>query len=191
MIARVIDHRGATTAFPALALAITDRRGGEVRVIWPMMQFRQCLGQIIGMDLLVRCIFELHLPAVWWRRGWGDKEQLPGVRESQVLVFDLDGGRLAEVDLHALAHDGLAVEDLADADRGVIIVEGDDDSAEGFQGRPGVDGSGGVDEVFDGLEVVGAEDLEVVQVCDDEGIRWRSWLLKRRDCGEVEGERGA
>lgn len=71
---------------------------------------------------------------------------------------------MAEIDLDALAHDGFAVEDLADADGGGIVEEGDDDAAEGAQGRPGVDWGGGVDEVFDGLEVVGAEDRGVLEV---------------------------
>ena len=81
-----------------------------------------------------------------------------------MLVLGLDGCRVTEVDLHALAHDGLAVEDLADADGGGVVEEGDDDAAEGAQGGPGVDWRRGVDEVFDGLQVVGVEDLGGLQV---------------------------
>lgn len=51
-------------------------------------------------------------------------------------VFWGDGGWLAEVDAHALAHDFFAVEDLADADGGFFGEEGDDDAGEGFQWGP-------------------------------------------------------
>jgi len=71
---------------------------------------------------------------------------------------------VAEVDLDALAHDGFAIEDLADADGGVFVEEGHDYATERSEGCPGVDWSGGVDQVFDCLEVVGAEDLGVLKV---------------------------
>jgi len=132
MVARVIDHRRAAAAFPALALVVADWRGREIRVYRPVVQLCERLGQIIGVDLLVRRVLELHLPAMRRRRGRGDEEELAGVGEGEVLVLRLDRGRLAEVDLDALAHDGLAVEGVADGDRGIVGVEGDDDAAEGL-----------------------------------------------------------
>jgi len=48
-----------------------------------------------------------------------------------------------------------------------------------------MDGRRGVDEVFDGLEVVRAEDLGILEIGDKEGIRRRSGLLQRRERGEV------
>jgi len=83
-----------------------------------------------------------------------------------MFVFGLDLRVVAEIDFDALAHDGFAVEDLADSNGRVVVEEGHDYAAEGAQGGPGVDGCGGVDEVFDGLEVVGAEDLGVLEVGD-------------------------
>lgn len=53
-----------------------------------------------------------------------------------MLVLDFDGCWLAEVDFYALAHDGFTIENLADADRGCFIEEGDDDASEGFQRCP-------------------------------------------------------
>jgi len=53
-----------------------------------------------------------------------------------VLVFGLDGGRLAEIDFDTLAHYGFAVEDLADANGRVFVEEGDDDAAEGLEWCP-------------------------------------------------------
>lgn len=68
-----------------------------------------------------------------------------------MLVFGFDRSGISEVDFYALAHDGFAVEDLADADGGGFFEERDDDAAEGLEGCPGVDGRRGVYEVFDGL----------------------------------------
>ncbi len=50
----------------------------------------------------------------------------------QMLVRYFDGRGLAEVDARAAAHDGFAVEELADRDGGRGGVEGDNDAAEGF-----------------------------------------------------------
>lgn len=90
-----------------------------------------------------------------------------------MLVAGLDVGLCAEVDLDDLAHDGFAVEDLLNADGGVGVKEGNDDAGEGLEGCPGVDWGGGIDEVFDGLEVISAEDFFVLEVGDYEGVRWR------------------
>lgn len=56
-----------------------------------------------------------------------------------MLVGGVEGCVHAEVDAHAIAHDGFAVEGLPYLDRGVDVEEGDDDALEGFERRPGVD----------------------------------------------------
>lgn len=71
---------------------------------------------------------------------------------------------MTEVDFDALAHDGFAIKDLSNANSGIVIEEGDNYSAKGAEGSPRVDRSGGIDEIFDGLQVVCAEDLRVLQV---------------------------
>ena len=58
----------------------------------------------------------------------------------------------------------LAVEDAADPYRVLLRLEGADDAAEGLEGRPGQDRCRGVDELAEGLEVVGVEDFHVVEV---------------------------
>jgi hypothetical protein len=58
-----------------------------------------------------------------------------------MLIFRFDGGRLAEVDSHDLAHDGFSIEDLSDPDGGGLVEEGDYDAAEGLEGCPGMDWS--------------------------------------------------
>jgi len=90
-----------------------------------------------------------------------------------MLVFGLDLSVVAEIDLDALAHDGFAIEDLADSNGGVFVEEGDYYAAEGAERCPGVDWRGGVDQVFDGLEVVGAEDLGILEVGYEESVRGR------------------
>lgn len=57
-----------------------------------------------------------------------------------MLVFGFDGGWLAEVDFHTLAHDFFAIEDFSNANGGFLAEEGDNDSAKGFERCPGVDG---------------------------------------------------
>lgn len=47
-----------------------------------------------------------------------------------MLVFWFDIGWMAEIDFYALAHYGFAVENLSDADGGVIVEEGDDYTTE-------------------------------------------------------------
>jgi len=87
-----------------------------------------------------------------------------------MLVFGLDIGWLAEIDLDTLPHYCFAIEDLTDPDSGVLIEEGDYDAPEGFERRPRVDRGRGVDEVFDGLEVVCAEDLGILEIGDKKGV---------------------
>lgn len=82
----------------------------------------------------------------------------------------VEGRGAAKVDGAALAHYALAVPGFADCDGGLGGVEGGDDAAEGAEGCPGVQGGDLGDEIADCLEVVGAEDVWVLEVCDDEGV---------------------
>lgn len=118
------------------------------------------------MNLLVGRGFVLHFPSVWRRGWWGDEEQFACIWKREVLVFDFDRGRLAEVDSYSFAHDGFAIENLADANGGFFVEEGYDYTSEGFERCPRVDWRRGVNEVFDGLEVVGAKDLGILEVGD-------------------------
>lgn len=102
-----------------------------------------------------------------------------------MLIFGLDLSVVSKIDLDALAHDSFAIEDLTDSNGRVFVEEGDDYAAEGAQGCPRVDWRRSVDEVFDGLEVVGAEDLRVLEVRDEESIGGWCWHGQRRDGGEV------
>lgn len=142
------------------------------------------------MDQLIRGALELDLPAV--RRGGrrGDEEELAGVGEVKVLVARLDGRGLAEVDLDGDAHDLLAVEDVADARGRLVVHEGDDDAAEGLEGRPDVDGRRGVDQVADDLQVVRAEDLGVFEVGDEQRVGGLRGRRDGREGGEVDGHGG-
>ena len=92
-----------------------------------------------------------------------------------MFVFGFDGCRMAEIDLDSLAHYGFAIEDLPYPDGGLFVEERDYYAAEALEGCPGVDWGGGVDEVFDCLNVICAEDFWVIEVCDEEGIGRRSW----------------
>jgi len=137
------------------------------------------------MHLLVGRILQLHLPSMWWRRWRRNEEQLARVRQIQVLVSGLDVRVCAKVDLHHVAHDSFAIEDLLDADGGVFIVEGDDDAREGLEWCPGVDGGGSVDEVFDCEEVFGTEDIFRGEIGDDECIRRGCGHAQRRQIREI------
>lgn len=99
-----------------------------------------------------------------------DEEQLPGVRKMQVLVPGRNVGGLTEIHLDTLAHDCFAVEDLPDSDGGVLVKEGDYNAAEGLERCPRVNLRRGIDKVFDGLQIVCAEDLHILEVGDEEGI---------------------
>ena len=87
-----------------------------------------------------------------------------------MLIFRLNVGWLSEIHLDPLPHYCFAIKDLADSDSGVLVKERDYDAAEGLEGRPGVDRRRGVDEVFDSLQVVCAEDFGILEVGDEEGI---------------------
>jgi len=139
MFARVIYCcAGSTASSTRLLLSITNRTCWEI-CPGPMMQLRQGFRQILRMYLFVWRIFQLHLPSMRRRRRGGDEEQLPCIRQVEMLVFGLDAGRLAEIHLDTLPHDCLAIEDLPNSNRGVFVEEGDYDAPEGFERCPRVD----------------------------------------------------
>ena len=151
------------------------------------MQFSERNGQILGMHNLVRRLLVAHLPAHGRRGGRGDEEQLVGLGEGQVLVAGVERGIEAEVDAHAAAHDGLAVDFLADLDGGGDVEEGDDDALEGFEGCPGVHGAVAVDGLADLDEVGGLEDVGLDEVCDYESVGRRRGLYQWWEVGQVDG----
>jgi len=87
-----------------------------------------------------------------------------------MLVLGLDVGWVAKIHLDTLPHYCFAVENLSDSDGRVLVEEGDYDAAEGLKRRPGVDRRRGVDEVFDSLEVVCAEDFDILEVGNKESV---------------------
>lgn len=200
MLAGLENEGGGTaTARRSLAKATRtltlDRADGRVvhdhvdvgiRVV---VQLGQSVGQILGVDQLVGGVLEALLPVVRWRGRGRDEEELAGVGEGEVQVLVcVDGGGLAKVGAAAFAHNGLAIPDGAHGDGVVVGVEGDEDTTEGFERGPGVDGSGLADQLLDSLQVVRAKDGEVVEVGDQEGVGGWSWLLQRWDAGEIETE---
>lgn len=50
----------------------------------------------------------------------------------QVLVDWFDGRGFAKVDAHSIAKNGFAIKDLADSDRGIDVVKGNDYATKGF-----------------------------------------------------------
>lgn len=144
-----------------------------------VVQLGECVGEVLSVDQLVRCVLKSHLPTMGRRGGRGNKEELAGVGQGEVAVLRVDGGRGAEVDTAGVAEDSLAVPDLAHGYGGVVIKEGDDDAAEGLERGPCVDGSGLGDEIADGLQIVGAEDVEILQVGEEQGVGRRGGLDER------------
>jgi hypothetical protein len=63
-----------------------------------------------------------------------------------------------------VAHEGVAIEVLADGHGGGDVEEGDEDAAEGFEGCPGVDRGVLVDEFLDLDEIGGMEYLGFKEV---------------------------
>ena len=86
-----------------------------------------------------------HGPAHGRTGRRADEEETSRVGRAQVLVVGVCGRVHAKVDAHAAAHDGLAVDLLADGDGGVDVEEGDDDALERLERGPGVDGAVAVD----------------------------------------------
>lgn len=167
-----IINRRAGTSRPPRRTPLIRRRDGQIPKDRALLfvQRRQSLRQIISVNLLVWRILELHLPALWWRRWWRNEKELSGVREIEVFVARLDIGVCAEVYFDYIAHDRFAVEDLLDADCGILVVEGDDNAREGFERRPGVDSGRAVDKVLDCDEVLGTEDIFGSEVGDNESV---------------------
>jgi len=87
-----------------------------------------------------------------------------------MFIFGFDGCRLSEIDLDSLPHYCFAIEDLSDSDSRLFVEEGDYDAAEGFERCPRVDRRRCIDEIFDSLEVVCAEDFGILEVGDEKGI---------------------
>ena len=81
-----------------------------------------------------------------------------------MLVGGVQGRIEAKVDADAASHEHLTVERLSDLDRGLCVEEGGHDSAEGFEGRPGVYRRMLVDELAHLDEVGGVEDLGLYEV---------------------------
>lgn len=90
-----------------------------------------------------------------------------------MLVFCFDGGLAAKVDLHLRAHDDFRIKNLSEPDSIFGRIERNYDASHGFEGSPGVDGGGLIDEVFDGLNIVCAEDLSILEVGYEESVRGR------------------
>jgi len=87
-----------------------------------------------------------------------------------MLVLGLDVGWVAEIHLDTLAHYCFAVENLSDTDGRILVEEGNYDATEGLERRPGMDRRRGIDEVFDGLEIVCAEYFGILEVGDQESV---------------------
>jgi len=161
-------------------------------VLLVLLQFGERLGQIIGMHHLVRRLLAALLPAVRRARRRRDKEELTGVGQRQVCVGARRGAHgcgLSEVDAAAVAQDRGAVPLGTHADRGVFVLEGDDDAGEGFQRREGVDLDGGIlaELVAEFLQIVRLEDLGVHEVRKNKGIRGRG-RLRDWEVAQVERE---
>lgn len=100
-----------------------------------MAQLGERVGQVLGVDLLVGRVLQLHLPAVGRRGRGADEEKLAGVGQLEVAVVvqQVEGCGLPEVDATPLAHDGLAVPYRPYPDSGLLVEEGYYDPAEGLQ----------------------------------------------------------
>jgi len=187
---RLEEERRAAAAAALAARRRDGRRAGiEGDGIVMVAQLSQGVGQVLGVHLRIGRILELHLPPVRRARRRADEKELAGVGQGQAVRRGRDGRMLAKVDAAAVAHDGLAVPHAAHSDGGVLVEKRNDDAAEGFERRPGVDRGYLLDEVADLLEVVGAEDVEVLEVGEDERVGGGRRLLERGEGREVERER--
>lgn len=189
---RLSGGGGGAEASGALALdGAHGRVGHDVAAagVLGVVQPRQGLGQVLGVDLLVGGALAALLPVVGRGGRGANEEELAGVREGEVGVGrGVEGRVLAKVDAAALTHDRLAVPDRADGDGVGLGIEGDEDATEGLERRPSMNRRGLEDQVLDGFEVIGAEDREVLQVGDEEGVGCRGGLLYWWQVGEVKGE---
>jgi len=155
------------------------------RVIRPRsgMKSRQRNGKIFRMDFLIRRPLVTHLPTHRRRGRWGDEEQLIALRCLEVLVALLDLCLHAKVDAHSAAENGLAVEDLPDADRVVGGEEGADDASHRLEGGEGVDAGMFVDGAVDRFEIGCCEDFGRLEVGDEECVAWRRRLAESGKIG--------
>lgn len=125
------------------------------------------------MDDRVRRVLVAHLPAHGRTRRRTDEEELVALGQWKVLIAGVHGRVDAEVDADAVAHQGLAVEGLADGDGVGRVEEGDDDALEGFERRPCVDFGVGVDGLADFCQGGGLEDLRCEEVL---------WCVRQVSC---------
>jgi hypothetical protein len=135
-----------------------------------VVQLSKRISEILSVDQLVGRILEAHLPAMGRARWWRDEEELASIRKSKVLIALVDRCRHAKVDTALLTHDSLVIPYLANGDSSLLVEEGDNDTAEGFQRRESVNGCGVGDEIADDLEVLGEEDGRVGEVGEEEGV---------------------
>lgn len=190
VVVGVVDERRAPAPRGKPGAAAISGRNRRLRTghgTGPVVQFGKGVGEVLRMHELVGRILQLDLPAMGRARRGGDEEELAGVGKREVFVAGVDGGVLAEIDTEAVAHEGLAVPGLADADGRLVVEEGDDDAAEGAQGSPGVNGADIIDELADALQVFGAEDVEILEVGKEERVGRGRGLCEGREGGEVEG----
>ena len=163
---------------------MVDRGGGLETA-----QLRQLRGQVVGVDLFVRRVFRLHLPADGRGRWRADEEQATRVRALKVshLALVTDGCGFTEVTFrHAFVQECRAVDGLSHGDAGVDIVERADDAVHRFQRRERVQWCDTGDVCPDQSQGLSLEDLRVTEACDQEGVGWWSGLLERWDVGEVD-----
>jgi len=74
---------------------------------------------------------------------------------------------VAEIDFYSSAHYGFAVKNAPYPNGSFFVKERDNYASETLERSPRMDGGGRVYEVFDGLNIVGAKDLRVVQIRDE------------------------
>lgn len=171
VVVRVVDDGGAAAALPPdvngadRALAVHVRIDGALgQCVGAGVQLGQGGGQILGVHLLVGRVLVAHLPPVRRRRRRRDEEELVALGQRQVLVRRVQRRVRAEIDAHAVAHDGLAVQLLLDRHGRGDIEEGDYDATERAQGSPGVYVRMRVDQVAESNEVRRVEDGGILQV---------------------------
>lgn len=121
------------------------------------------------MDFFIGSTLKTLLPIVRRRGRRRDEEELACVGQRQVSVpwQGVDRSRLSEIDATPLAHDGLAVPYGSHCYGIGFRVKGDENATERLQRGPSMDDGGLGNEVSDGLQVIGPEDGQVVQVGDE------------------------
>jgi len=87
-----------------------------------------------------------------------------------MFFFGLDGSWMSKVYLDPFTHDQLAIKDLFDPNTGLLIKKCNNYAAKALEWCPRVYRRRSIDELFDGLYVVGTKDERVVEVGNEEGI---------------------